>query len=51
MYPARRAITAQEPTMATANQMTLSGQPKRFSFRIEINDRETRIAARNTISR
>jgi hypothetical protein len=30
--------------MATANQMMpLSGQPKRFSFHIEINDRTTRI--------
>jgi hypothetical protein len=37
--PARRAITAQEPTMAKVNQMMpRSGQPKRFSFHIETNE-------------
>jgi hypothetical protein len=38
--------------MATANQMMpLSGQPKRFSFHIETNDRTTQVTPRNTISR
>jgi hypothetical protein len=51
-YPVRRAMTAQEPAMATANQiMPLSGQPNRFSFHMETNDRTTRTTARNTISR
>jgi len=37
--PARRAMMAQEPAMATVNQMMpLSGQPKRFSFHMEINE-------------
>jgi hypothetical protein len=38
-YPARRAITVQEPAMATVNQMMpRSGQPNRFSFHIETNE-------------
>ena len=45
-------MTAQEPTMAKENQMTpLSGQPKRFSFHMETNDRAMSITARSTISR
>jgi hypothetical protein len=37
-------MTAQEPMIATVNQMMpLSGQPKRFSFHIETNDKTTRI--------
>jgi len=37
--------------MATVNQMMpLSGQPKRFSFHIETNDRTTQVRPRNTIS-
>jgi hypothetical protein len=38
--------------MATVNQMMpLSGQPNRFSFHIETNEKATRITPRNTISR
>jgi hypothetical protein len=38
--------------MATVNQMMpRSGQPKRFSFHMETNDKTTRITPRNTISR
>ena len=37
-------MTAQEPMIATVNQMMpLSGQPKRFSFHIETNDKATRM--------
>jgi hypothetical protein len=37
--------------MATVNQMMpLSGQPKRFSFHIEINAKMTQVMPRNTIS-
>jgi hypothetical protein len=44
-------MTAQEQMMATVNQMMLlSGQPNRFSFHIETNDRTTRMTARNTIA-
>ena len=51
MYPARRAITTQEPMMAKLNQMApLSGQPNRFSFHIETNERTTQVTPRNTIS-
>jgi hypothetical protein len=45
-YPAR-AMMAQEPTMTKYNQMMpRSGQPKRFSFHIEINVKTTRIRLR-----
>jgi len=51
MYPARRAITAQEPTMAMVNQMMpLSGQPKRFSFHIESNEKTTESTSRRICS-
>jgi hypothetical protein len=44
-------MTAQEPAMAMVNQMMpLSGQPKRFSFHIEINAKTTQVRPRNTIS-
>ena len=50
-YPARRTITAQEPTMARVNQtMPLSDQPNRFSLHIEINTKTTQVTPRNTIS-
>ena len=39
-------MTAQEPAMATVNQMMpLSGQPKRFSFHMETNEKTTRTRA------
>src|SRR5262245_64867731 len=42
-YPARMAITAQEPAMATVNQtIPLSGQPNRFSFHMETMRRSGR---------
>ena len=44
-------MTAQEPAMATVNQMMpLSGQPNRFSFHIEINAKTTQATPRNTIN-
>ena len=44
-------MTAQEPTMAKVNQMMpLSGQPKRFSFHMEINEKTTQVKPRKTIS-
>ena len=44
-------MTAQEATMATVNQtMPLSGQPKRFSFHIEITAKTTQVTPRNTIN-
>src|SRR5262245_11980885 len=50
-YPARRAMTAQEPAMAKVNQMMpRSGQPNRFSFHIEIKAKTTQVTPRNTIS-
>ena len=37
--------------MAMLNQMTpLSGQPKRFSFHMETNEKTTQVRPRNTIS-
>ena len=37
--------------MATVNQMMpLSGQPNRFSFHIETNEKTTQVMPRNTIS-
>ena len=37
--------------MATVNQMVpLSGDPKRFSFDIETNEKTTQVRPRNTIS-
>jgi hypothetical protein len=51
MYPARRAMTAQDPAMAMVNQMMpRSCQPKRFSFHMEINEKATQVMPRNTIS-
>src|SRR5262249_50854534 len=50
-YPARRAMTAQEPAMAKVNQMMpRSGQPNRFSFHVEIKAKTTQVTPRNTIS-
>ena len=44
-------MTAQEPAMAMVNQMMpLSGQPKRFSFHMETNEKTTQVRPRNTIS-
>ena len=44
-------MTAQDPAMATVNQMMpLSGQPNRFSFHMEINAKTTQVTPRNTIS-
>ena len=44
-------MMAQEPAMATVNQMMpLSGQPKRFSFHMETNEKTTQVTPRNTIS-
>ena len=44
-------ITAQEPMTATVNQtISLSGQPKRFTFHMETNKYATRVRLRNTIS-
>jgi hypothetical protein len=44
-------MTAQEPAMAMVNQMMpRSGQPKRFSFHMETNERTTQVKPRNTIS-
>ena len=44
-------MTAQEPAMATVNQMMpRSGQPNRFSFHIETNEKTTQVMPRNTIS-
>jgi hypothetical protein len=46
-----KAMTAQEPMMATVKQMMpLSGQPNRFSFHMETNDRTTQVRPRNTIN-
>src|SRR4029453_1533679 len=44
-------MTAHEPAMAKVNQMMpLSGQPKRFSFHMEINAKTTQVSAGNTIN-
>ena len=44
-------MTAQEPAMAKVNQMMpLSGQPNRFSFHMETNEKTTQVRPRNTIS-
>jgi hypothetical protein len=49
-YPRRRPIIAQEPMMATVNQMIpLSGQPKRFSFHTETSMETTQVKPRNII--
>src|SRR5262245_11220216 len=43
-------MMAQDAAMATVNQiMPLSGQPKRFSFHMETNDKGTRITPRNFV--
>jgi hypothetical protein len=44
-------MTAHEPAVAKVNQMTsLSGQPNRFSFYMETNEKTTQVRPRNTIS-
>ena len=44
-------MRAQEPAIAMVNQMMpLSGQPNRFSFHMESNDKTTQVIPRNTIS-
>src|SRR5215467_9843362 len=50
-YPAKRAMTAHEPAIATVNQMMpRSGQPNRFSFHMETKAKTTQGTPRNTIS-
>jgi hypothetical protein len=45
------AMTAQEPAMVRVNQMMpRSGDPKRFSFHMEINAKTTQVRPRNTMS-
>ena len=44
-------MTAQEPAMAMVNQMMpLYGQPNRFSFHMETNEKTTQVRHRNAIS-
>jgi len=49
--PARRTMTAQKPIMAKLNQiMPPIGSPRRFSLRMEINDRTSSVMASSATS-
>ena len=44
-------MTVQEPAIAKVNRMMpRSGQPNRFSFHMETNEKTTQVGPRNTIS-